>query len=108
MGTLSIVVEYLLEPLSFAFMQRGLLASVLVAIICGTLGSFVVLKGLAFIGDGLAHASFGGVALAPSTNANATPPKLACVLGANVYVGAFVFALATAVGIGTLSRGGRV
>ena len=64
MGTLSIVVDYLLEPLSFAFMQRGLLASVLVAIICGTLGSFVVLKGLAFIGDGLAHASFGGVALA--------------------------------------------
>src|SRR5215208_224901 len=95
MGTLSIVVDYLLEPLSFAFMQRGLLASVLVAIICGTLGSFVVLKGLAFIGDGLAHASFGGVALA-------------FVLGANVYVGAFVFALATAVGIGTLSRGGRV
>src|SRR5215217_354794 len=95
MGTLSIVVEYLLEPLSFAFMQRGLLASVLVAIICGTLGSFVVLKGLAFIGDGLAHASFGGVALA-------------FVLGANVYVGAFVFALATAIGIGTLSRGGRV
>jgi manganese/iron transport system permease protein len=76
MGTLSIVVDYLLEPLSFAFMQRGLLASVLVAIICGTLGSFVVLKGLAFIGDGLAHASFGGVALA-------------FVLGANVYVGAF-------------------
>jgi manganese/iron transport system permease protein len=95
MGTLSIVVDYLLEPLSFAFMQRGLLASVLVAIICGTLGSFVVLKGLAFIGDGLAHASFGGVALA-------------FVLGANVYVGAFVFALATAIGIGTLSRGGRV
>ena len=95
MGTLSIVVEYLLEPLSFAFMQRGLLASVLVAIICGTLGSFVVLKGLAFIGDGLAHASFGGVALA-------------FVLGTNVYVGAFVFALATAIGIGTLSRGGRV
>jgi len=89
------VVDYLLEPLSFAFMQRGLLASVLVAIICGTLGSFVVLKGLAFIGDGLAHASFGGVALA-------------FVLGANVYVGAFVFALATAIGIGTLSRGGRV
>jgi manganese/iron transport system permease protein len=89
------VVEYLLEPLSFGFMQRGLLASVLVAIICGTLGSFVVLKGLAFIGDALAHASFGGVALA-------------FVLGANVYVGAFVFALATALGIGALSGRERV
>jgi manganese/iron transport system permease protein len=89
------VFEYLMEPLSFGFMQRGLLASVLVAIICGVLGSFVVLKGLAFIGDALAHASFGGVALA-------------FVLGANIYLGAFVFALATALGIGAISQRGRV
>ncbi len=87
--------EYLLEPLSFEFMQRGLLASVLVAIICGILGSFVVLKGLAFIGDGLAHASFGGVALA-------------FVLGANIYLGAFIVAIGTALGIGAVSRRGRV
>jgi len=76
-------------------MQRGLLAAVLVAAVCGILGSFVVLKGLAFIGDALAHASFGGVALA-------------FVLGANIYLGAFVFALATAFGIGAVSRRGRV
>ncbi len=84
-----------MEPLGFGFMQRGLLASCLVAIICGALGSFVVLKGLAFIGDALAHASFGGVALA-------------FVLGANIYLGAFIFALGTALGIGMLSQGGRV
>jgi len=89
------VAEYLLGPLEFGFMQRGLLASVLVAVICGLLGSFVVLKGLAFIGDALAHASFGGVALA-------------FVLGANIYLGAFVFAIATALGIGAISRRGRV
>lgn len=89
------MLEFLLEPLSFGFMQRGLLASCLVAIICGTLGCFVVLKGLAFIGDALAHASFGGVALA-------------FVLGANIYLGAFIFAVATALGIGALSQGGRV
>lgn len=87
--------DYLLEPLQFGFMQRGLLASVLVAIICGLLGSFVVLKGLAFIGDALAHASFGGVALA-------------FVLGINIYLGAFVFAIATALGIGIITRRGRV
>ena len=87
--------DYLLGPLEFGFMQRGLLASVLVAAICGVLGSFVVLKGLAFIGDALAHASFGGVALA-------------FVLGANIYLGAFVFAIATALGIGAISRRGRV
>jgi len=89
------VADYLLGPLEFGFMQRGLLASVLVAVICGILGSFVVLKGLAFIGDALAHASFGGVALA-------------FVLGANVYLGAFVFALATALGIGAITQRGRV
>jgi manganese/iron transport system permease protein len=89
------VLEYLMEPLQLGFMQRGLLASVLVAAICGVLGSFVVLKGLAFIGDALAHASFGGVALA-------------FVLGANIYLGAFVFALATAVGIGAITQRGRV
>lgn len=76
-------------------MQRGLLASVLVAVICGILGSFVVSKGLAFIGDALAHASFGGVALA-------------FVFGANVYLGAFVFAIATALGIGAITQRGRV
>lgn len=87
--------EQLIEPLSFGFMQRGLMASVLVAVICGVLGSFVVLKGLAFIGDALAHASFGGVALA-------------FVLGANIYLGAFIFALATALGIGAVTRRGLV
>lgn len=89
------MVDYLLGPLEFGFMQRGLLASVLVAVICGILGSFVVLKGLAFIGDALAHASFGGVALA-------------FVFGANVYLGAFVFAIATARGIGAITQRGRV
>lgn len=89
------MVEYLLEPFQFGFVQRGLAASVLVAVVCGVLGSFVVLKKLAFIGDALAHASFGGVALA-------------FVLGLNVYVGAFVFALATALGIGAVTERGRV
>lgn len=89
------LLEPLFEPLQFGFMQRGLAASVLVAVICGILGSFVVLKGLAFIGDALAHASFGGVAIA-------------FVLGFNIYLGAFVFAVATAFGIGAITRQGRV
>jgi len=89
------LLEPLVEPLQFGFMQRGLAASVLVAVICGILGSFVVLKGLAFIGDALAHASFGGVAIA-------------FVLGLNIYLGAFAFALATAFGIGAITRRGRV
>ena len=89
------MLDPLVEPLTFGFMQRGLVASVLVAAICGVLGSFVVLKGLAFIGDALAHASFGGVALA-------------FVLGTNIYIGAFVVAVATALGIGAITQRGRV
>jgi zinc transport system permease protein len=52
------------EALSQPFMQRALIAGVLVAVLSGYFGVFVVQRGLAFLGDGLAHAAFGGVALA--------------------------------------------
>ena len=45
------------------FMQRALLAGLLVALMSSVLGVFVVQRGLSFLGDGLAHAAFGGVAL---------------------------------------------
>src|SRR5215213_8109700 len=54
----------LLEPLSFPFMQRALAATLIVAVACAVVGVFVVTRGLAFVGDALAHASFAGVALA--------------------------------------------
>lgn len=89
------MVEFLLDPLQFGFLRRGLLTAVVVAVVCGALGTFVVVRGMAFVGNGVAHASFGGVALA-------------FVLGTSMYWGAFVFALATAMGIGALTRCGRV
>lgn len=46
-----------------AFMQRALLAGICIAVVAGVLGTFVVQRGLAFLGDGLAHAAFGGIAL---------------------------------------------
>lgn len=92
---MSELINFLVTPLEMGFMQRGLLAAVLVAIIGGILGSFVILKGLAFMGDAMAHASFGGVALA-------------FVLGGSLYIGGLIFALATALGVGVLSRRGRV
>ncbi|GAB4261518.1 MAG: metal ABC transporter permease [Deferrisomatales bacterium] len=51
------------EMLQYAFVQRALLASLLVGTSCSLVGVFVVLRGLAFIGAGIAHAAFGGVAL---------------------------------------------
>lgn len=54
----------MLEMLSYDFMQRSLMAAVLVGAMCSMIGVFVVLRGLAFVGAGTAHAAFAGVALA--------------------------------------------
>ncbi|HNS49717.1 MAG TPA: metal ABC transporter permease [Anaerolineae bacterium] len=83
------------QPLHYPFMLRGLLASVMVGTLCAVVGSFVVLRGMAFFGDALAHAILPGVAVA-------------YLLGANLFWGALAMALLTAVGIGYLSRRGQV
>jgi len=51
------------EWLGYGFMQRALVSSLLVGTTCSIIGVFVVLRGMAFAGSGLAHAAFGGVAL---------------------------------------------
>ena len=88
---------WLLEPLGYAFVVRALLASVMVGIVCATVGTFVVLRGMAFFGDALAHAILPGVALG-------------FILGGGsqraVFAGAVLAALASAFGIGRLSRRG--
>lgn len=55
--------DFFTEPLSQAFMVRALIAGALVGGLCATIGVFVVQRGLSFLGDGLAHAAFGGIAL---------------------------------------------
>jgi ABC-type Mn2+/Zn2+ transport system permease subunit len=52
--------SFLLDPLAYTFMQRGLAASVIVGIVCAVIGSYVVLRGMAFLGDALAHAILPG------------------------------------------------
>ena len=88
-------VRILTDPMTFGFMQRGLVASVLVGIVCAVMGTFVVLKGLAFIGDAVSHATFPGLVIA-------------YLLGAPLYVGGAVAAVATALAIGVVSRRGRL
>jgi len=83
------------DILSYTFMQRALLASTLIGAICAIIGVYVVLKSLAFIGSGIAHASFGGVALG-------------YLLGWNLIFSAAVFSLLTALGIGAVSRRSQV
>jgi len=89
------VLQLLLEPLRYPFMIRGLLASVMVGTLCAVIGTYVVLRGMAFLGDALAHAILPGVAIA-------------YLLGANLFWGALAMGLLTAVGIGYVSRRGQV
>jgi ABC-type Mn2+/Zn2+ transport system permease subunit len=85
----------LLDPLAYVFIQRGLAASVIVGIICAVIGSYVVLRGMAFMGDALAHAILPGVAIA-------------YLMGANLTVGALVAAVIVALLIGLFTRQGTI
>ncbi len=67
----------MLSFLQYSFMQRALAGSLVVGLTCSTIGVFVVLRGMAFAGSGLAHAAFGGVALGFLLNLN---PLLTAVL----------------------------
>jgi manganese/iron transport system permease protein len=87
--------HYLTDPLQFEFMRRALLAMVLTGIASGVLGSYVVLRGLAFIGDALTHAVFPGIVVAVA-------------LGQSILLGALAVGLLTALGIAAISRGRRV
>jgi manganese/iron transport system permease protein len=88
-------IRFLADPMAFSFMQRGLAASVLVGIVCAVMGTFVVLKGLAFIGDAVSHATFPGLVVA-------------YLLGAPLYIGGAIAAILTALAIGFVSRRGRL
>jgi manganese/iron transport system permease protein len=89
------LLDFLREPWAFEFMQRALIAAVLVGVVAAVVGSFVILKGMAFIGDALPHASFGGVAIA-------------FAVGFNLHLGGAVAALLTALAIGFIARRGLV
>ena len=58
------VSDLLTDPMAYGFMQRGMLAALMVGIVCAVMGTFVVLKGLAFIGDAVSHAAFPGLVIA--------------------------------------------
>ena len=81
----------LLEPLQYAFVQRALIAAVLVALVCASVGVFVVLRGLAFLGDAIAHAAFPGVVIA-------------FLLKVNIVIGGSVAAVLSALAIGAVAR----
>jgi ABC-type Mn2+/Zn2+ transport system permease subunit len=89
------MIDWITAPWGHTFMQHAFIAIVLVGVICGTTGAFVILRGLAFLGDALAHAIFPGVVIA-------------FILGSNFLIGALLAAVIVSFLIGAVSQGGRL
>lgn len=83
--------SWLTDPFSLEFVQRALLGGVLVAVLCAVAGTWVIVRGMAFLGEALAHGMLPGVALAT-------------VLGVPVLIGAAVSAVVMSLGIGAVQR----
>ena len=84
-------IDFLLSPLAYDFFVRALVASALVGVACAVIGSFVVLKGMSFIGDAVSHAAFPGIVIA-------------YMLGLPIILGGAAASIVTALGIGALTR----
>ncbi len=93
------MLDFLLEPLQYAFMQRALVGAIMVGVVCAVVGTYVVLRGMAFFGDALAHAILPGVAAGYLVGGGAREP---------LFWGALIAALISAVGIGAISRGTKI
>lgn len=87
--------DAVLAPLAFPFFVRALAAAAIVGLVCAVVGSYLVLRGLAFMGDALSHAAFPGVVAA-------------YLLHAPFYVGATIAAVGTSLAIGWVTRQGRL
>ena len=87
--------DFFQDVLAYAFLQKALITSVVVGIICGVIGSFIILRGMALMGDAIAHAILPGVAIS-------------YMLGVNYFYGAVVVGVLTALGIGVISDKSRI
>jgi len=88
-------VTWLLDPLGYGFIVRALIAAIVVGIVCSVLGTYIVLRGMAFLGDALSHSILPGVVIA-------------FLIGWPLAVGALVFGVLTALGIGILTERGTL
>jgi len=87
--------DVLLEPFAYAFFVRGVIVATLAGALCGLVGVYVVLRGMSYIGHGLAHAIFGGFAASS-------------IIGVNYFLGAGLWGFASALAINRVSRGHRI
>jgi len=94
------VITFFSEPLNYAFIQRGLLALILVGGISAVVGSFVVVRGMSFFGDALAHTVLPGVALSYTATGG--------TIGSNLFVGGLGAGVLSALVIAYLTRQERL
>ncbi|HJS28155.1 MAG TPA: metal ABC transporter permease [Anaerolineales bacterium] len=87
--------DWIFGPLQYDFIARALVAALLVGIVCPVLGTYVVLRGMAFFGDALAHTILPGVVIA-------------FLLGWPLALGAIIIGVLTALGIGVLTERGAL
>jgi ABC-type Mn2+/Zn2+ transport system permease subunit len=81
--------------IQYDFLQKALLTSIMVGVICGVIGCFIILRGMALMGDAISHAVLPGVAIAYA-------------LGINFFFGAVFTGVLTAIGIGFVSQNSRI
>lgn len=83
------------DLMQYQYLQHALITAIAVGIMCGVLGSFIVLKGMSLMGDAISHAVLPGIAIS-------------YMLGINFFVGAVTFGLLTALGIGYIEQNSRI
>ncbi|MFC0523305.1 metal ABC transporter permease [Pontibacillus salicampi] len=87
--------EFIEAIMQYGFLQKALLTSVMVGIICGVIGCFIILRGMALMGDAISHAVLPGVAIS-------------YMLGINFFFGAVFTGVITAIAIGFVSQNSRI
>lgn len=87
--------EFFQDLMTYGFLQKAFVTSIMVGIISGVIGSFIVLRGMALMGDAISHAVLPGVAIS-------------YMLGINFFYGAAVTGILTALGIGVISQNSRI
>ncbi|HLP87052.1 MAG TPA: metal ABC transporter permease [Nostocaceae cyanobacterium] len=80
------MLQPLLEPLQYSFMQRSLVIAILVGLLCAVVGSYLMVQRLALLGDAISHSVLPGLAIA-------------FILGGNIFVGAFIAGVLSTVAI---------
>jgi len=91
--------DLILKPFSYEFMVRGMLAALMVGVVCAVVGTYIVLRGMAFFGDALAHAVLPGIAIGYLVGGGAREP---------LFWWSLFTAVVASLGIGSISRGAQL